>query len=87
MDGDYGVISMMIMMAAVSHTVYKPSEVGHSNLTFLCLFVCYIRAAAKAAVALLPSGILCALFSRSSHCRRQMSPRPTRSERSKRREG
>jgi hypothetical protein len=51
------------------------------------LFVCYIRAGAKAPVALLPSGILCTLFSRSSHCHRQMSPRPTRRESSKRREG
>jgi hypothetical protein len=53
----------------------------------LILFVCYIRAGAKAPIALLPSGILCALVSRSSYCRRQMSPRPTRRERSKRREG
>jgi hypothetical protein len=38
-------------------------------------------------VALQPLGLLYALFSGSSHCRRQMSPRPTRRERSKRREG
>jgi hypothetical protein len=37
-------------------------------------------------VALQPLGLLYALFSRSSHCRRQMSC-PTRREKSKRREG
>jgi hypothetical protein len=42
---------------------------------------------AKAPVALQPLGLLYALFSRSSHCRRKMSPRPTRRERSNRREG
>jgi hypothetical protein len=36
--------------------------------------------------ALQPLGLLYTLFSRSSHCRRQMSPRPTRRERSKQRE-
>jgi hypothetical protein len=51
------------------------------------LLVCYITAGANAPVALLPSGILYTLFSRSSHCRRHMSPRTTRRERSKRREG
>jgi hypothetical protein len=33
-----------------------------------------------------PLGLLYTLFSRSSHCHRQMSPRPTRRERSKQRE-
>jgi hypothetical protein len=33
-----------------------------------------------------PLGLLYTLFSRSSHCRRQMSPRPTRRERSEQRE-
>jgi hypothetical protein len=66
-----------------------PDECVKTTLSFShnCLFVCYIRAGAKAQVALLPSGILCALFSRSSRCRRQMSPRPMRRESSKRREG
>jgi hypothetical protein len=36
--------------------------------------------------ALQPLGLLYILFSRSSHCRRQMCPRPTRRERSKQRE-
>jgi hypothetical protein len=49
------------------------------------LFVCYIKP--RPLVALQPLGLLYALFSRSSRCRRQMSPRPTRRERSKRREG
>jgi len=34
MDGDYGVIAMMIMMTVVSHTLNKPSEVGHAKLIF-----------------------------------------------------
>ena len=34
MDGDYGVIVMMIMMTAISHTLDKPSEVGHAKSTF-----------------------------------------------------
>jgi hypothetical protein len=38
-------------------------------------------------VALQPLGLLYTLFSRSSHCRCQMSPRPTQRERSKWREG
>jgi hypothetical protein len=37
--------------------------------------------------ALQPLGLLYTLFSKSCHCRRQMSPCPTRRERSKRREG
>jgi hypothetical protein len=41
---------------------------------------------AKAPVALQPLVFLYTLFSRSSHCRRQMSPHPTRRERSKQRE-
>jgi hypothetical protein len=41
---------------------------------------------AKAPVALQPLGLLYILFSRSPPCRRQMSPRPTRRERSKQRE-
>jgi hypothetical protein len=36
--------------------------------------------------ALQPLGLLYNLFSRSSHCRRQMSPRPKRRERSEQRE-
>jgi hypothetical protein len=36
--------------------------------------------------ALQPLGLLYTLFSRSSHCRRQMSPRPTRLGRSKQQE-
>jgi hypothetical protein len=43
-------------------------------------------AGAKAPVALQPLGLLYTLFSRSSHCHCQMSPRPTRRERSKQRE-
>lgn len=34
MDGDYGVIAMIIMMTVVSHTLNKPSEVGHAKLIF-----------------------------------------------------
>jgi hypothetical protein len=41
---------------------------------------------AKAPGALQPLGLLYTLFPRSSHCRRQMSPRPTRRERSKQRD-
>jgi hypothetical protein len=41
---------------------------------------------AKAPVALQPLGLLYTLFSRSSHCRRQMSPCPMRRKRSKQRE-
>jgi hypothetical protein len=41
---------------------------------------------AKAPVALKPLGLLYTLFSISFHCRRQMSPRPTRRERSEQRE-
>jgi hypothetical protein len=41
----------------------------------------------RALVALQPLGLLYALFCRSSHCRHQMSTRPTRRERSKQREG
>jgi hypothetical protein len=41
----------------------------------------------KASVALQPLGLLYNLFSRSFHCRHQMSPCPTRRERSKQREG
>jgi hypothetical protein len=41
---------------------------------------------AKAPVALQPLGLLYTLFSTSSHCRRQISPRPTRRERFKQRE-
>jgi hypothetical protein len=41
---------------------------------------------AKAPDALQPLGLLYTLFSRSSYCRRQMSPRPTRRERSQQRE-
>jgi hypothetical protein len=41
---------------------------------------------AKAPVALQPLGLLYTLFSRSSHCRHPMSPRPTRRESSKQRE-
>jgi hypothetical protein len=36
--------------------------------------------------AMQPLGLLYTLFSISSHCRRQMSPRPTRREKSKQRE-
>jgi hypothetical protein len=36
--------------------------------------------------ALQPLGLLYTLFSRSSHCRRQMSPRPMRRERSEQQE-
>jgi hypothetical protein len=43
-------------------------------------------AAIKTPVALQPLGLFYTLFSRSSHCRRQMSPRPTRRERSEQRE-
>jgi hypothetical protein len=68
------------------HGVHLISSLGGLLRMRNLLFVCYIRAGAKAPVALLPSGILCALFSRSSHCRRQMSSRSTRRERSKRRE-
>jgi hypothetical protein len=63
---------------------------------WLCNHVCapYVRCCcwwwsgpgAKAPVALQPLGLLYTLFSRSSHCRRQMSPRPTRRETSKQRE-
>jgi hypothetical protein len=41
---------------------------------------------AKTPVALQPLGLLYTLFSRSSHCHRQMSPRIARSERSQQRE-
>jgi hypothetical protein len=41
---------------------------------------------ANAPVALQPLGLFYTLFSRSSHCRRQMSPRRTRRRRSKQRE-
>jgi hypothetical protein len=41
------------------------------------LFVCLLH---QGPVALQPLGLFYALFSRSSHCRRQMSPRPTRRE-------
>jgi hypothetical protein len=52
------------------------------------VFVCYIRAPSQGLwLHCSHLGLLYALFSRSSHCRRQMSPRPTRRERSKRREG
>jgi hypothetical protein len=54
-------------------------EEGSSQRTFCLLH--------QGPVALQPLGLLYALFSRRSHCRRQMSPRPTRRERSKRREG
>jgi hypothetical protein len=37
-----------------------------------------IRLGAKAPVVLQPLGLSYTLFSRSYHCRRQMSPRPTR---------
>jgi hypothetical protein len=67
------------------HRHYKKASIR--SYSHMCLFVSYIRAGAKAPVALLPLGILYALFSRSSHCRRQMSPQPTRRERSERREG
>jgi hypothetical protein len=40
----------------------------------------------KAPVALQPLGLLYTLFSTSSHCRRQMSPRTTRREISEQRE-
>jgi hypothetical protein len=40
----------------------------------------------KLRFALQPLGLLYTLFTESSHCRRQMSPRPTRRERSKQRE-
>jgi hypothetical protein len=40
----------------------------------------------KAPVALQPLGLLYTLFSRSSHCRRQIYARPTRREKSKQRE-
>jgi hypothetical protein len=55
---------------------------------FVCLFVCLLHQGSepRPLVALQPLGLLYALFSRSLHCRRQMSPRPTRRERSKRRE-
>jgi hypothetical protein len=52
------------------------------------LFVCYIRARNQGPwLHCSHLGILYALFSRSSNCSREMSPRPTRRERSKRREG
>jgi hypothetical protein len=50
----------------------------------LALFRC---ACVVGEIALQPLGLLYTLFSRSSHCRRHMSLRPTRRERSKRREG
>jgi len=34
LDGNYGVVAMMIMMTALSHTLYKPSEVRHAKVTF-----------------------------------------------------
>jgi hypothetical protein len=63
-----------------------------SGIVTLCrwpsgCFCCWCsQPRAKAAVALQPLGLLYALFSRSSHCRRQMSSRPTRHERSEQRE-
>jgi hypothetical protein len=52
-------------------------------------FVCLLHQGPepRPLVALQPLGLLYALFSKSSHCRRQMSPRPTRRKRSKRRQG
>jgi hypothetical protein len=55
-------------------------------MELLLLLLLVIRAGAKALVALQPLGLLHTLFSRSSHCRRQMSPHPTRRERCKQRE-
>jgi hypothetical protein len=52
----------------------------------LCCCCSWSGPAAKAPDALQPWGLLYTLFSRSSHCRRQLSPRPTRRERSKQRE-
>jgi hypothetical protein len=50
-----------------------------------CCCWCWSGLGAKAPVAQQPLDLLYTLFSRSSHCRRQMSPRSTRLERSKQR--
>jgi hypothetical protein len=52
------------------------------------LFVSYIRARSQGPwMDCIHLGLLYTLFSRSSQCRRQMYPRPTRRERPNRREG
>jgi hypothetical protein len=48
----------------------------HCNSGIVCLL--HQGPEPRLLVALQPLGLLYALFSRSSHCRRQMSPRPTR---------
>jgi hypothetical protein len=72
--------------------IYELSDVRLKE--FYCIFIkvhccccCWWSGPrAKAPVALQPLGVLYTLFSRSSHCRRQMSLRPTRRERSKHRD-
>jgi hypothetical protein len=61
----------------------RPLTIKHWTAVVGC---CSSGLGAKAAVALQPLGLLYTLFSRSSHCRRKMSPRLTRRERSKQRE-
>jgi hypothetical protein len=58
----------------------------NGNRTPLNLSCWWSGPGAKAPVALQPLDLPYALFYRSSNCRRQMSPRPTRRERSKQRE-
>jgi hypothetical protein len=62
------------------------SRIAHKSGCCCCCCCCSSGPGAKAPVALQPLGLLYTLFSRSSHCRRQVSPRPTRRERSKQRE-
>jgi hypothetical protein len=79
----------------INGTIFGKKVIEH-NMCFdffyndcVCLFVSLLHQGPepRPLVALQPLGSLYALFSRSSHCRRQMSPCPTRRERSRRREG
>jgi hypothetical protein len=57
-----------------------------ANCNSYCCCYWWSGPGAKAPVALQPLGLMYTLLSRSSHCRRQMSKRPMRRERSKQRE-
>jgi hypothetical protein len=59
-----------------------PHRVGNRRVIFRCWWWLWSGPRAKAQVALQSLGLLYTLFSRSSSRRRQMSPRPTRRERS-----
>jgi hypothetical protein len=96
----HGLVVSVLLSAPSSIRTCNKKPVGRRNtfvlqLSIIAVFLLHIEDVVvvgdqgpepRLQFALQPLGLLYTLFSRRSHCRRQMSPCPTRRERSKQRE-